>query len=93
MHSRTTNRSRRIDLRVTDEQDAVIRQAAELAGQTVTGFLLSAGQQRARELLDARAHLVMSGHAFERFAAALDEPGEPVPEMTELFRLARIGDR
>jgi uncharacterized protein (DUF1778 family) len=85
-----TTRSRRIDVRVTDEQDAIIREAAALAGQTVTSFLLGAAQERAREVLDERRHLVMSDRTFERFAAALDAPPESSPEMTELLRLPRI---
>jgi len=89
----STTRSRRIDVRVTDEQDAMIREAAALAGQTVTAFLLSAAQERARELLDERRHLLMSDRAFARFAAALDAPAELVPAMTELFALPRIAGR
>jgi uncharacterized protein (DUF1778 family) len=86
----TTTRSRRIDVRVTDEQDAIIREAAMLAGETLTAFLLSAAQERARELLDERRHLVMSDRAFERFSEALEAPAEQVPALTELFRLPRI---
>jgi uncharacterized protein (DUF1778 family) len=83
-------RSRRIDVRVSDEQNALIREAAALSGQTVTAFLLDAAQERARELIDERRHLVMSEQAFARFSAALDAPGEDVPELTELFRQPRI---
>jgi uncharacterized protein (DUF1778 family) len=83
-------RSRRLDVRLTDEQDAIIREAAAAAGQTITAFLLSAAEQRAREILDERRHLVVTDRAFAAFAAALDEPGEDVPAMSELFRLPRI---
>jgi uncharacterized protein (DUF1778 family) len=83
-------RSQRIDVRVTDEQNAVIREAAAVAGQTVTAFLLSAAEARARCLLDERRHLVMSHAAFAQFAAALDAPVESVPAMRELFELPRI---
>jgi uncharacterized protein (DUF1778 family) len=83
-------RSRRLDVRLTGEQDAIIREAAAAAGQTITAFLLSAAEQRAREILDERRHLVMTDRAFAAFAAALDEPGEDVPAMSELFRLPRI---
>jgi uncharacterized protein (DUF1778 family) len=86
----TTPRSRRIDVRVSDEQDAVIREAAALAGQTVTAFLLDAAQGRARELLDERRHLAMSGQTFALFAEALDAPAAAVPELVELFRLPRL---
>lgn len=83
-------RSRRIDVRVTDEQDAIIREAAAVAGQTVTAFLLGAAEERARAILDERRHLVMTDRTFAAFAAALDAPGEHVPAMSELFRLPRI---
>jgi uncharacterized protein (DUF1778 family) len=83
-------RSRRIDVRVTDEQDALIREAAAAAGQTVTAFLLSAAEDRAHSVLDDRRHLVMSDRAFTAFAIALDAPGERVPALDELFALPRI---
>lgn len=88
--ARRPSRPRRIDVRVSEEQDAIIREAASLAGQTVTAFLLDAAQGRARELLDQRRDLVIGRTAFARFAQALDAPGEPVPELTEMFGLPRI---
>jgi uncharacterized protein (DUF1778 family) len=86
----STTRSQRIDVRVTDEQNAIIREAAAVAGQTVTAFLLSAAEDRARGLLEERRHLVMTRAAFAKFAAALEEPAEAVPPMSELFELPRI---
>jgi uncharacterized protein (DUF1778 family) len=83
-------RAHRIDFRVSAQQDAMIREAAALAGKTVTGFLLDAAQVGAREVFDERRDLVMSKAAFARFAEALDAPAEVVPEMVEMFRLARI---
>ena len=86
----TTARTRRIDVRVTDAQDAVIREAAALAGETVTAFLLAAAETRARQLLDQRRHLTMSATAFAALAASLDDPPVAVEELTELFALERI---
>jgi uncharacterized protein (DUF1778 family) len=86
----SATRSRRIDVRVTDEQDAIIREAAAAAGQTVTAFLLSAAEDRARLMLDERRHLVLSSRAFAGFVSALDEPGERVGAVAELFSLPRI---
>ncbi len=83
-------RAHRIDVRVSEQQDAMIREAAALAGKTVTGFLLYAAEESAREVFDERRDLVMSKAAFERFAEALDAPAEIVPEMVEMFRLPRI---
>jgi len=86
----STTRTRRIDVRVTDEQDALIREAAAAAGLTVTGFLLSAAEERARAVLDERRHLVMSDRAFAAFASALDEPDEHVAAIGELLALPRL---
>jgi len=83
-------RSRRIDVRVSDEQDAIIREAAAASGQTVTAFLLSAAEERARAVLDHRRHLVMSDRAFAAFASALDAPGERATPLGELFSLPRL---
>lgn len=85
-------RSRRIDVRVTDAQDAVIREAAALAGETVTAFLLGAAEQRARDLLDERRHLVVSSMAFAALAISLDEPARESAELVELFALPRISN-
>lgn len=75
---------------MTDEQDAVIREAAAASGQTVSAFLLSAAEGRARAVLEERRHLVMSNRAFDALAAALDEPGQRVPALDELLSLPRI---
>jgi uncharacterized protein (DUF1778 family) len=88
----SSTRSQRIDVRVTDEQNAIIREAAAVTGQTVTAFLLSAAEERARSLLDERRHLVMSTAAFAQFTAALDTPGAAVPAIGALFDLPRIHD-
>jgi uncharacterized protein (DUF1778 family) len=75
---------------VSDEQDALIREAAAASAPTVSAFPLGAAERRAREILEKRRRLVMSERAFAAFAAALDAPGEQVPAMRELFRLSRI---
>lgn len=87
------SRTRRIDVRVTDAQDATIREAAALAGETVTSFLLTAAEQRAHDLLDERRHLTMTAASFRALAATLDTPGQPVPELVELAQLPRIPER
>mgnify|MGYP001797286441 CR=1 FL=1 len=95
----STIRSRRIDVRVTDEQDAIIREAAAAAGQTVTAFLLNAGEERARAILDERRHLVMSDRAFAALAdptrrAVLERLGAgsaAVSELAEPFCMSLTG--
>jgi uncharacterized protein (DUF1778 family) len=75
----------RIEVRVTPEQDAVIRQAADLEETTVTNFVLDTVTARARKVIKANQDLVLSNEAFDRFLAELDRPARVVPELLELF--------
>jgi uncharacterized protein (DUF1778 family) len=84
--SQGTNRRRRIEMRVTPDQEAVIREAADLAHETVTAFVLATATERAREVLEARRTATLPNEAFDRFYAALDEPEKVVPELVELLR-------
>ena len=55
---------------MTPDQDALIRQAADLEDTTVTAF----------------QDLVLSNEAFDAFIAELDRPAKPAPELVELFK-------
>lgn len=78
-------RRHRIEVRVTPEQDASIRQAAALEDTTVTSFVLEAVTARAKEVLKEHNTIVLSNQAFDRFLAELDKPPEQVPELVRLF--------
>lgn len=79
-------RRHRLEVRVTPEQDALIRQAADLEDTTVTAFVLDTVTSRAKRLVKQRQDLVLSNQAFDRFIAALDKPATPVPELVDLFK-------
>jgi uncharacterized protein (DUF1778 family) len=81
-----TPRRHRIEVRVTPEQDALIRQAADLEHATVSAFVLETVTARAKKVIRQRQDLVLSAEGFDRFIAELDRPAEVVPEMVELFR-------
>jgi uncharacterized protein (DUF1778 family) len=83
---RETSRRHRIEVRVTPEQDALIRHAAGLADETVTAFVLGTATERARRMLEAQRTVTLPNEAFDRFYAALDDPETVVPELVELFR-------
>lgn len=69
----------RINLRVNPEQEARLRAAAEVNGETLTGFLLAAGTERADEVLSRARRISVDRATFDRFVAALDAPAEPMP--------------
>lgn len=79
-------RRHRLEVRVSPEQDALIRQAADLEDTTVTAFVLETVTSRARRVVKEHQDLVLSNEAFDRFMIELDQPAKPVPELVELFR-------
>ena len=80
------SRRHRVEVRVTPEQDALIRQAAYLEDTTVTAFVLDTVTARAKRVLKQHQDLVLSNDAFDRFIAELDQPAEAVPELVDLFK-------
>lgn len=82
-------RRHRLEVRVTPEQDALIRQAADLEDTTVTAFVLDTVTSKAKRVVKQHQDLVLSNDAFDRFIAELDKPAEPVPELVELFKKHR----
>ena len=79
-------RRHRLEVRVTPEQDALIRQAADLEDTTVTAFVLDTVTARAKGVVKQHNDLVLSNQAFDRFIAELDKPAQPVPELVDLFK-------
>ncbi len=82
----TPSRRHRLEVRVTPEQDALIRQAADLKDTTVTAFVLDTVTTRAKRVVKQHQDLILPNKAFDRFLAELDRPAEPVPQLIELFR-------
>ena len=78
-------RHHRLEVRVTPEQDALIRQAADLEDTTVTAFVLDTVTSWAKRLVKQHQDLVLSNQAFDRCIAELDKPAKPVPELVDLF--------
>lgn len=78
--------SARMEMRVSPEQEALIRHAAELEGTTVTTLVLDTVTAQASSVIESHRDLVLSNEAFDRFLAELDRPAAPAPELVELFR-------
>ncbi len=76
----------RLEVRLTPEQEALIRQAADLDDTTVSAFLLDTATARAKKVVTQHQDLVLSNDAFDRFFAELDKPPQSVPELAQLFR-------
>jgi uncharacterized protein (DUF1778 family) len=73
-------------MRVSERQERMLRAAADLSGETLTGFVLSVATERAEEVLHRAQRINLSSEAFRRFVEALDAPVEELPT---LHRYAR----
>lgn len=73
-------------MRVSERQERVLRAAAELSGETLTGFVLGAATERAGEILERAQRIELGLEAFRRFVQAVEAP---VQEMPTLSRYAR----
>ena len=69
-------RERRINTRVRDEQERLARAAADLSGESKTGFVLSVATERATDVVAREQWIEISVEAFAGFVAALDGPAE-----------------
>lgn len=71
---------------MTPDQDALIRQAADLEDTTVTAFVLDTVTTRAKKVVKQHQDLILSNETFDQFIAELDKPAKAVPELVELFK-------
>jgi len=67
-------RSRRIEIRVTEEEHDAEDAAARTLGVSLSEFYRQAARERAEEVLAERSRIVLDDEAAVRFLDALDHP-------------------
>jgi uncharacterized protein (DUF1778 family) len=68
----TQTKSKRLDVRVTPEDDFVIRAAAEKRSQSVSEFLIESALVRAEIEMANRTNVVLNKSSWDSFVADLD---------------------
>jgi uncharacterized protein (DUF1778 family) len=81
-------KSVRLETRLTPTQRRQIEQAAALAGESVSSFVVLAALDRADILVTERASTVVPASYFDQLVAALDEPPGDAPRLAEAAREA-----
>jgi uncharacterized protein (DUF1778 family) len=81
----TRGKHARLAMRLTSDQDALIRDAAAVTGQSLTEFVTSAAVTRAKDTLADRRIFRLDDAAWSEFAAILDRPARSIPELAELL--------
>lgn len=84
-----TIKDRRREVRLSQEDEVVINEAAALSGTTFSGFVLGDAVARAREIVDAHRNIRLGDKAYARFFEALDAPPERNDALVELAERAR----
>lgn len=85
-------KTHRLTARLTPDQDAVIRYAAELTGTDITNFTITTLLARAADILADRRMFILDDAAWTEFNAMLDAPVSPKPRLEKLFSEPTIFD-
>ncbi len=72
-------------MRLTAAQDALIREAAGVSGQSLTEFVTAAAIARAEDTLADRRIFQLTDLAWSEFTTILDQPAQRRPELVELL--------
>jgi len=87
----TTARSQRINLRASERQESLLRQAAAAADTSLTEFILGSAVAHAEKVLADRTSFVASHEQYEEFVRLLDEP-VPTEKLAALFARKPVFD-
>ena len=86
-HAKTARaaKSQRIEVRATERQEALLRQAASATERTMTDFIVEAAVEQAERLLADRRWFVATPEQYDTFVRLLDEPLASTEKFEELW--------
>jgi uncharacterized protein (DUF1778 family) len=74
MEPSATTKTRRIEIRITEEERSLEQAAATVAGESLSEFVRRAARREAERTLAERERYVLDDEAAQRFLAALERP-------------------
>ena len=83
------NKTRRIEFRVESDKERDLRQAAALADESLSSFVLGAALERAERVRAEAATTIVSTDFFDALHSALDMPPEPNAALARVARRPR----
>ncbi len=86
------SKTERFAVRLTAEQDALIRRAAEVEGTDLTNFTVTATLAHARNVLADRRLFELDDAAWAEFLELLDRPVSGKPRLQALFAEQSVFD-
>ena len=88
-----SNRTQKLDLRLTPAAKKTLRAAAAAAHRSVSDFVLESAVERAEQTLAERRHFGLDAEHWAAFMAALEAPVRALPRVRRLLREPGIFDR
>jgi uncharacterized protein (DUF1778 family) len=82
----STNRTEKLDLRLTPAAKRALQAAARAAGRSMSDFVLESALARAEETLPDRRRFGLDAAKWAEFQAALTRPRRPLPRLRKLLR-------
>ena len=77
MKDQNHSRDERFDLRMSADIKALVARAAEVAGTTMSAFMIETVRDRATKLIEQQEQIVLNNEARDVFLNALTNPPEP----------------
>jgi len=87
-----TNRTEKLDLRLSKSAKQTLQAAATAARKSVSEFVLETALSEAEERLADRSVFTLDAKRWEDFVAALDAPPRRHPRLEQLFREPSVFD-
>jgi uncharacterized protein (DUF1778 family) len=75
----------RLHARLSAEQDALIRRAADVEGKSITDFTVEAAVDHAKDVLTDRRLFLLDDAAWTEFITLLDRPVVAKDRLADLF--------
>ena len=76
-----SNRTARIEARITPDALAVVKRAAEIEGRSVSDFIVAAAHEAAKKTIEETSLIRLSVEDQRRFVELLLNPPPPAPAM------------
>jgi uncharacterized protein (DUF1778 family) len=76
----------RFDIRLPANAKRLLVEAADISGNTLTGLVLNAALDKAREILEAHRHFMLSTEEWQQFTHTLENPPEPTDVLKAAWR-------
>ena len=92
MATQRTNRTEKLDLRLSKSAKQTLQAAATAARKSVSEFVLETALSEAEERLADRRIFTLDDKHWDAFVAALDAPPRRHPRLERLFREPSVFD-